>query len=227
MPAQDALQARVNALLRDADARLEARTRTREELMTQMQGKTESFECLALELMSNTIRPRLEVLANAFPHAGPIVQLAGGHGIAVPFSHTDDFPAHARVEVNLTHDTPCECARCTFSPSIIPILIDYERDIFLDVSMESPDPRLVETFLDERVERFVASYLSLREPGSPYQKGFLVTDPVCGMTFRRVDAQSTIDIEGRRVFFCAEVCRKRFESAPDRYGVRSAPSGAR
>ena len=183
------LQTRISEQLRTADARLEADNHTRQDLMVRIGEKKELFEQVATRFMRDSVRPRLEVLIHSFRHAGPIVELDGGHGLAVPFSHTDEFPAHARIDVSIAHDADCECVWFAFAPTIIPILMDYERDRGFDVSLESPDQQRLEAFLDERIERFVASYLSVREPESMYQKDLRVTDPVCGMTFRRVDAQ--------------------------------------
>ena len=231
MSSQSELKARLAELVRNADAQLETHSRAREHLMEQIGGKKERFEELARHLVTNVLRPRMEVLVQSFRHAGPIVELDGGHGLAVPFSHSDEFPAHARVEVSIAQDPDCECVWCAFSPTIIPILMDYERDRSLDVNLESPDLRRLEAFLDERIERFVASYLSVREPESMYQRGLRVTDPVCGMTFRRADAQAVLDYEGQKVFFCAEICRRHFEVAPERYGrtgaLRTVGEGAR
>ena len=227
MSSQKELQERISELVRTADARLEARSRARHDLMERIGGKKERFGELADHLIVDVVCPRLEVLTRSFGHAGPIVAMAGGHGMAVAFEHTEEFPAHARVEVGIGHDPDCESAWCTFAPTIIPILMDYERERSLDVSVESPDREGLGAFLDERIERFVASYLSVREPESPYQKDFLVTDPVCGMTFRRVDALAVVDYEGRRVFFCADICRKHFEAAPDRHGRSGAVANPR
>ena len=217
MSSPEELKAHVVELMRSADTKLEEHRRAREDLMEQIEERRLRFEGVANDLMSNTVRPRIEVILHSFPHAGPIVDLDGGCGLAVPFAHTDEFPAHARVEVNLTHDRDCHSAWCGFSPTIIPMLIDYERDTSLELNLGAPDRERLEAFLDERIERFVASYLSLRDPDSVYQRDLRVTDPVCGMTFRRLDAQASLDYEGRKVFFCTDTCRKRFESAPERY----------
>ncbi len=217
MKSANQLLLRVSTLVGAAEARREARERERARVMERIEGRVGRFEQLAVQLLANTVRPRLEVLLRMFDHAGPLEVLHGGYGLAVPFAHTDDFPAHARVEVSLTHDIECTSAWCTFSPSIIPILMDYDRDVSIDVNLEAPDLTRLEEFLDGRIERFVASYLSLREPESMYQRDLRVLDPVCGMTIRRVDAHAHLDHGGHRVFFCTDACRQRYEADPGRY----------
>lgn len=44
-----------------------------------------------------------------------------------------------------------------------------------------------------------------------------VTDPVCGMEFRREEAVATVEHSGTVYFFCTEACRKQFEKEPERY----------
>jgi YHS domain-containing protein len=213
------LRDRVAGLLRSADARFEERRKARQELMSQVEEQRQHFEALASELVARVVSPRIELLAQLFPNAGPVVEVAGGFGRAISLSQTEEFPAHARVEVTITHDALYRRNCCVFSPTIIPILMDYERDTSIEVGREPPDVRRLETFLDERIERFVSAYLSIRDPESVYQKDHCVTDPVCGMTFRRADAAAVLEIEGRKVFFCADSCRREFEAAPERYGA--------
>ena len=219
MSSEKDLEARIAVLLRDVDVRFAAQQRARELSMERFTAKKGHFERVAGELIESVVRPRLQVLVRALAHSGSLEVLDGGHGLAVPFSHTDDFPAHARVDVSIAHDPAFNRAWCAFSATIIPILMEYERDKRLEVSLDSPDELRLGEFLDQRIENFVASYMSVREPDSMYQKGRLVTDPVCGMTFRRVDAQSVLEHEGRLVFFCADVCRKQFEAEPHRYAM--------
>jgi Cu+-exporting ATPase len=45
----------------------------------------------------------------------------------------------------------------------------------------------------------------------------MVTDPVCGMTFRPEKAAASLEHEGRTIYFCAAHCKDRFEAEPDRY----------
>jgi YHS domain-containing protein len=208
------LYLRVSALVMAAEARREARERERARVMVRIAQKATRFKRLAARVLPGLVRPRLELLMRIFSHAGPIERLRGGHGAALPFEYTEDFPAHARIEVSLAHDAACESVWCTFSSSILPILVEYERDVSLEVSLDTPDLPHLEEFLDERIRRFVESYLGLREPESIYQRSLRVHDPVCGMTFRRADAHSHLDRDGHRTFFCSDECRRRFEAAP-------------
>ena len=219
MSSPNYLYLRLEELVREADARRSTRQRERQAGMGRREAQRVRFEAMARRLATSVVRPRLALLVRLFDHAGPIDELPGGHGFAVAFLRTEEFPAHARVEVRFSHDPDFESTWCTFSPSIIPILMEYERELSLELDPDSPDLPRLEAFLDERLEHFVAAYLRLREPDSLYQKDYRVRDPVCGMSFRRADASSVLEFEGRRVYFCAESCRRLFEAAPDLYEV--------
>ena len=222
MTSVERLYLNTSALVLASDARQEARERERARSMEQIETRLARFDVLATRWTNESVRPRLEVLRRLFPHATPVEVLRGGHGLALAFAHTDEFPAHARLEICLSHDPDCTTAWCTFSPSIIPILTDYERDASIDVRLDAPDLARLEEFIDTRIERFVSAYLGLREPESMYQHDLRVHDPVCGMTIRRVDAHAHLDHGGRRVFFCSDVCRRRYEADPMRYEPRAA-----
>jgi len=53
-------------------------------------------------------------------------------------------------------------------------------------------------------------------PNSAASKNKAV-DPVCGMTVEPVRTGLVVAHAGCRYYFCAEACRKAFESKPDQY----------
>ena len=42
-------------------------------------------------------------------------------------------------------------------------------------------------------------------------------DAVCGMFLSQKTAAATFDYDGRTYHFCADLCREKFEKAPERY----------
>lgn len=56
--------------------------------------------------------------------------------------------------------------------------------------------------------------------GDPMEK---VVDPVCGMEFRRKKAVATVLYHGRRIHFCTEACRRRFERDPATFVMNGSP----
>ncbi len=44
-----------------------------------------------------------------------------------------------------------------------------------------------------------------------------VIDPVCGMTVNPKSAPAEAEHEGKTYYFCAPVCKERFEQSPEKY----------
>jgi len=42
-------------------------------------------------------------------------------------------------------------------------------------------------------------------------------DPVCKMAVSKLTAAATFDYKGKTYYFCAEVCRDKFENNPEKY----------
>lgn len=43
------------------------------------------------------------------------------------------------------------------------------------------------------------------------------TDPVCGMKLSRSTAVQELQYDGKTYYFCADVCREKFEAEPQKY----------
>ena len=211
------LKQRIEALLAGERTRRDERSTEIRHEMHGMEARLTRFEAVAREWMDRLIVPKIETLAARFPNRRPPVRTGSAYRVVQAFGQTEDFPADARVEVSLRFDIAAERIRLTFEASIIPILMDYEREGMIEYGLGAPDPAAVASFLDERIVRFVQDYLRLREPDSPYQKDRLVTDPVCGMTLRRAEVAATLEYQGRTYHFCVPECRERFAADRERF----------
>ncbi len=211
------LEARIDQLIREANASLATRVSEREQEMAPIRRRQDRFEALARTWMDQFILPRLRSLAQRFPNCAPPVDPGGTHHAWVTLARSEEYPVHARVDVAVTHDRDVERARITFTASIIPILMECQPESCLEFDLDSADSARLEGFLDEGIVRFVSDYLRVRDPGSIYQRDNLVTDPVCGMRFRRTDAAASIEYQGSRYYFCVESCLERFAAEPRRY----------
>ena len=194
--------------------------------MNQLDIKNEYFESLAIQWLHELIGPRLAALAAPFSNAHWTHFPNGSLRAGIVFDHCDEFPAHAQVEISITHDQNIDHACVKVTPSIIPVLSNPQTQTRCEVDLRAPNVDALGEFLDEAMLLFAADYLKIRNPESPYQKGLLVRDPVCGMAFRRADATVNIAYEGNTLFFCARSCKERFESAPSRYLGTNGTSGS-
>ncbi len=217
MATTDALRSRIEGLLADARARDRARASERETGMEAVEARLRRFEALARRWTQEIVLPRLATLAGLFPNARPATASSSGHRVELVLEHCEEYPVEGRIDVVLEPGPERGRARVRFHPSIIPILMDYEGQAAAEFELEAPDQARLEQFLDERILRFVADYLRVRDPSSAYQRDRLVTDPVCGMTLRRAEAAGRCEHEGRTYYFCAASCRERFAADPGRY----------
>lgn len=44
-----------------------------------------------------------------------------------------------------------------------------------------------------------------------------VVDPVCKMTIEAEKAAASSEYQGQMVYFCAKVCKAKFDQAPEKY----------
>jgi P-type Cu+ transporter len=44
-----------------------------------------------------------------------------------------------------------------------------------------------------------------------------VVDPVCKMTIESEKAAATSDHIGQTIYFCAKICKTKFDAAPEKY----------
>jgi YHS domain-containing protein len=49
------------------------------------------------------------------------------------------------------------------------------------------------------------------------RRGYMTTDPVCGVRIDEQESEFQTMFAGRKYFFCSEDCRKEFENEPEEY----------
>jgi YHS domain-containing protein len=54
----------------------------------------------------------------------------------------------------------------------------------------------------------------------------MAVDPVCGMDVEPDKAAATSEYKGKTYYFCAEMCKKKFDDDPGKYLSKSEPKKA-
>jgi Cu+-exporting ATPase len=54
----------------------------------------------------------------------------------------------------------------------------------------------------------------------------MAVDPVCGMDVEPEKAAATSDYKGQTYYFCAEICKKKFDDDPEKYQAKGEPKKA-
>jgi len=215
----DELSRKLAKLVAESEARQLERVETRTSEMGALNARLDRFHALTTAWLKDEILPRLKALSAVLPSGRPPRMGTSALAAFLDRESSDEFPASAELVVQFAHDPEVERAHCTVRARIIPVLMQYEKEGTIEIDLdEAETPRLVE-FIDQRICRFAADYLRIREPDSPYQRDRQVTDPVCGMTFHRWEAATSVQHNRRTWFFCTDECRERFEADPDKYPV--------
>lgn len=211
------LEQRLASLLGDALERRAREQAQREEEMKEVEPRRLHFQRTACAWVSDLVIPRLRALAQALPQAGGIEHVEGGCSARLKLVSSEEYPVAASLTVSITPDARYERASVHIQPLMIPMLVGHPNASCCDFATDVEDEQSLARFLDDQFVIFAERYLRVREPDSPYQRGLLVTDPVCGMTFHPTDAAESHEHEGRRYFFCAPACAGRFRQSPDRF----------
>lgn len=212
----EAFERRVASIVTNAADRHAEVMREQEAEMERRIHVQAAFERLADSLHRHDIRPRVEAVARYFDNAGlEHTKTAFGTVSACTLTRTERFPATATLTLGVTFDPDRLSASLICRLQIIPVLMEFQGHDALDVELEEPDRDKITAWLERHLEEFVET--SLRVERDPrYQMGARHVDPVCGM---QVTAASALRLErGRRTYyFCAPMCRERFESNPALY----------
>lgn len=215
--AAESLRDKIEAKVQAARQRRAERREAVEQAMIQLEHWQERFDVFAGEWLERVASPKLLALVDAFPHGTVPERPASSHRATAILPRCDTYPAEVQVDIGLVPDPTRGRCSVDFHVSIVPILMHYTRGESLEIDLEAPDRAAIDGFLEERILQFVTEYLSIAEADSPYQRGRLVTDPVCGMSFPRAEAASTLEHERQTYSFCTATCRQQFESHPQRY----------
>jgi YHS domain-containing protein len=54
----------------------------------------------------------------------------------------------------------------------------------------------------------------------------MAVDPVCGMDVEPDKAAATSEYEGQTYYFCAEMCKTKFDADPEKYLAKAEPEKA-
>jgi YHS domain-containing protein len=211
------LSARIGALLTSVDKDLEKRRRATARTMEEVDRRLRHIAFLIADLDLRYVIPKLTELASMFPQATQPKKEGVCDRISLDFLPTREYPAQARVCVGMTPLSSAEKLRVTLSVVMLPVHLPYEHESWIDLTVENPDTRRLEGFLDDKLMQFVKDYVRVRDPESAYHEDQRVTDPVCQMTFSITEAASSTTWKDRTYYFCVEGCRRKFEMTPERY----------
>jgi YHS domain-containing protein len=192
-------------------------------LMEDRSRRQAAFDPAAEVVYRTIIRPMVEEVARAFDNATvEHFKMPTGFTSRCLLARTDRYPASTELAIGIGPAGDGTGAVLTYRLQIIPELMSYSRSDSWTLDLEHVALDEVRTRLSDWLLRFTDTYLRLEcEPN--YQDWDTHLDPVCGMRISGAAAAHVIEHERRKIYFCSEDCRQRFEANPGLYLTGIAP----
>lgn len=205
---------RVSELLTHADHEPHWAPGEAEQYMAAVDIRRKKHFEIATSLVSNVIRPRLEVIAKYFPNAAPA---EGPDGTcSYWFGYTERFPATTKVSITVGHDAYFSKLEISYEAAMIPLFIKLNERDKIAYPLEEVTEDAVADWIESRLLDFLDAYLRIDRGGSDFDDE-AVTDPVCSMRIQRSAAVASDNYRGHSYFFCSAECQTAFTQAPETY----------
>jgi YHS domain-containing protein len=211
----DAFAQRIEACLRGARKEPQWTPAERDRWMSDLAPRRRRFEELAMRLVSTVAQPRLEKLASYFSHAKVSVSEKYGQ-CTCRLSYCERFPANVVLEISVEHDLQIEQLFVCYELRIAPAPWKYDAHDKLTFELDRVDEGQFAKWLEDRLLGFLEIYLQL-DRGLEDFDDEIVTDPVCGMRFRRGDAVARDAHRGQPYYFCSVACQQQVATDPAKY----------
>lgn len=161
------------------------------------------------EQMREVWRPRLELLVKKF---GDRVKVTPR---IVPSAReaTFDFQSHlARVRLKFSASTDRDIQKVilSYDLEIIPVLMRFKPHDEVEFPLNGVDKDAATKWIDDRIVDFVQTYFSMGE-NEIYLKDQMVEDPIAHVRFPKMAAATTLEWQGRTVYFIGEETSREFE----------------
>lgn len=204
---------RIEDLLR-ATARL-SEIASDSQAMEPLLARFKSFEQQTLTVLTEIVRPRVEILAGYFPHAAPERRMSPQH-CTWQFGFCEQFPAYVKLDFSCGHDEQIQQFYVHQELSVIPSFIHYEHGDRLIQPLASIDHSAIGAWVETRLLSFLQVYLQLETTDRDQSNAF-ATDPVCHMRIVQEQAAGWAEYKGHRYFFCSTPCQEEFLGNPEHF----------
>ena len=202
-----------------------ARETGRAAKLAQMEDRTRreaAFGPAAEEVHRTLIRPMVEEIARAFDNCTvEHFKTPDGYISRCVLARTDRYPAVTELALGLGPGQEATGGLLTYRVGIVPELMSFTKSDSWAFEL-APLPRdAIRDQLAEWLLRFTDTYLRLESEPS-YQDWRTQLDPVCGMWVSGAAAH-VLEHARRKIYFCSEECRDRFQAQPGLYLTGAVP----
>jgi YHS domain-containing protein len=214
-----------DALHERVEAAAAARSERHQANIAQMADRTRRealFDRVAGEVFRGVVRPMIEEVARVFANCTvEHLKTPTGYLSRCVLARTDRYPASTELDIGigLAEGTT---GLLTYRLGIIPELMTFTRADSWTFELGAAELEEIRVRVAEWLLRFTETYLRL-ETEPAYQDWQTHIDPVCGMGVSGAAAAHVLKHAHRKIYFCSEECRLRFEAQPALYLTGAAP----
>lgn len=184
--------------------------------MNELLARRDSFEGIAGGLLSEIVRPRVEVLALRFSNA-KLITSSGSEACTCWFDYCERFPASVKLTIEVEHDDRFERLILQYDLQIRPVFVKYDAHDKLILPLNEPIAKAsCVTWLEDKLIGFLNTYLKL-DCGLEESEEPAFTAPVCGMRLSRSAATCRFEYLGHPYYFSSAACRDQFVKAPKKF----------
>jgi YHS domain-containing protein len=182
---------------------------TIEESMRLLEEKRNDFNKRVSRLLFSDVRDRLKELGQNFDN---IKIHSGEKHCTAEFAHTKKYPCTATLCFSVSPGSDIESFIVRYDCTVLPVFADYGRNDEQEFPFTESGKIKALSWVETRILEFLDNYLEIGSHPA-YQKGNMVTDPVCGMVLSAASAADSIKIDERKtVYFCSTTCRTAYDS---------------
>lgn len=199
--------------------RREQEIRTEQDKLSMEMQRSEElkslFQPVADRIIEMVITPRIKVFAEQWDDADIYAPRAGVVGLV--FNRDRRYAASIKLYFTITLGQEGEII-IVFRPEILPIFVPVPHTETLTFPLDKIDDRLLIEWVEEKIVKFAEAYMMVALTPA-YHYSNMVTDPVCGMKFKKEYAVAQADHCGITVYFCVPECKTKFLQSPDQYAA--------
>jgi YHS domain-containing protein len=202
-----------------------AREAGRAAKLAQMEDRTRreaAFGPAAEEVHRTLVRPMVEEIVRAFDNCTvEHFKTPDGYISRCVLARTDRYPAVTELAIGLGPGPEATRGLLTYRLGIIPELMSFTKSDSWSFELAPLARDAIRDQLAEWLLRFTDTYLRLESEPS-YQDWRSHLDPVCGMWVSGAAAH-VLEHARRKIYFCSEDCRDRFQAQPGLYLSGTVP----
>jgi YHS domain-containing protein len=202
-----------------------AREAGRAAKLAQMEDRTRreaAFGPAAEEVHRTLVRPMVEEIVRAFDNCTvEHFKTPDGYISRCVLARTDRYPAVTELAIGLGPGPEATGGLLTYRLGIIPELMSFTKSDSWSFELAPLARDAIRDQLAEWLLRFTDTYLRLESEPS-YQDWRSHLDPVCGMWVSGAAAH-VLEHARRKIYFCSEDCRDRFQAQPGLYLSGTVP----